>query len=207
MPRRRSTTSSGLWTACGSNARRARTSSSRCGARRQASAALSLVSPTRTAYRSTRAVGSIDGLKGKRTAAQRAASRSVRTIALHVGDFDDYGKWIFKAKAEDVALWVPSYTDDDRYWTCTIESERIALMADLEVVLDVRRLAVTEAQVAAGLVELDDNGKAEQLPADWEILSDVLDDLLDPARRNEVLAREDDERDRLRELIAARWSA
>lgn len=159
--------------------------------------------------------GGFDGLKGKRAAAARAASRSVPTIALQIGDFDVHGGWIFGAVAEDAAAWVPSYLPDapssrSGPWTYRSGAERVTLHdGDETVLLDVRRFAVTEAQIEAGLAELDDDGKAEadQLPADWQILAAELDVLLDARRREQVLEREVPERDRLREKLAERWSA
>lgn len=159
--------------------------------------------------------GGFDGIKGKRAAAERAASRDVPTVALHVGDYDKHGRWIFKSVAEDAVCWVPSYLPDDTSWPgpwlWTSDAERICLYAENgeRLMVDVQRLGVTEAQVEAGLVELDDAGKAEaeQLPADWQILADDLDRLLDPAYREQVLERESQEQERLRELLAARWSA
>jgi hypothetical protein len=156
--------------------------------------------------------GGFDGIKGKRDAAKRAASRDVPTVALHVGDYDKHGRWIFKAVAEDVACWVPSYVPEDTHWNGPWQyvsgPERVTLRSGETLVLDVRRLAVTDAQVDAGDVDLDDDGKAEaeQLPVEWQILTDALDALLDPTRREVVLQREPSERERLRELLAQRWS-
>lgn len=156
--------------------------------------------------------GGFDGLKGKRAAAERAAARSVPTLALHIGDYDLHGRWIFASTAEDVAAWVPSYVRDGSPWYGSdgwrydVEPERIVLRADATL-LEVRRFAVTEAQAEAGLVEPDEEDKAEAVPFEWDILRDELDVLLDPGRREQVLEREESEKARLREQLAERWSA
>ena len=120
---------------------------------------------------------------------------------------------MFKALAEDAVAWVPFYAELfgtwSGPWTFEHAPERHLLWDDDgTAVLDVIRLGVTEQQVADGLVELDDKGKAEaeQLPADWQILTDALNGLLDPARWERVIAREPAERDRLRTLLTERWS-
>jgi hypothetical protein len=109
---------------------------------------------------------------------------------------------------------VPSYIRDGSPWYGSdgwryyVEPERIVLRADATL-LEVRRFAVTEAQAEAGLVEPDeeDKAEAEAVPFEWDILRDELDVLLDPGRREQVLEREESEKARLREQLAERWSA
>jgi hypothetical protein len=63
------------------------------------------------------------------------------------------------------------------------------------VAFDVFHPAITEEQVAAGLVELGDLGKAEaeQSPVEWTILSDELDRRLDAALRAAMQSQDDEE--------------
>ena len=62
---------------------------------------------------------------------------------------------------------MPQYLPEDApwsnasTWSYSSAPECVVLRADDTVVLEVRRLGVAEAQVAAGTVELDDDGKAE----------------------------------------------
>jgi hypothetical protein len=160
--------------------------------------------------------GGYDGLKGKRTAAERVASRDVPTIALQIGDFDKAGKKIFAAVAEDVAAWVHSYSPTPHRWgwkwtkrNALGEPERLVLTRDGKAWLTVIRLAVTLAQVNGGLVELDQEGKAEAeaLPADWGILAAELDRRLLPAPRELVIRREPDARETIRKLASRRWGS
>jgi len=63
------------------------------------------------------------------------------------------------------------------------------------VAFDVFHPAITEEQVAGGLVELGDLGKAdaEQSPVEWTILSDELDRRLDAALRAAMQSQDDEE--------------
>jgi hypothetical protein len=155
------------------------------------------------------------GLKGKREAAARIAGRDVPTIALQIGDYDLHGGWIFSSVAEDVAYWVPSYARESEHWSgrwtvgWETDPERFKLSAAGEEMLSIVRFAVTEAHVDAGLIEIDEEGKAEAeaMPTDWSILADELDGLIDPGLREEREEEDDPERKRLRSMLAERWSA
>jgi hypothetical protein len=156
--------------------------------------------------------GGFDGLKGKRATAVRVASREVPTIALQIGDYDDHGWRIFTAVAEDVACWVPSYSGQSGLsgeWKYNwLTPEEMVLTRDGSIRLTVRRFGVTEAQVASGVVDLDDEGKAEAeaMPADWRILGDELNRLLLPAPRESVMKREPGSRKEIRRLLVRRWA-
>ena len=155
--------------------------------------------------------GGFKGLKGKRAAGERVAGRAVPTIALHVGDYDKHGSWIFRSEAEDVAGWADdaSLLDLDKFIT---RKEVVELpTAEGEPLLRVQRLAVTDAQVEVGLVELDHDGKAEAEaipPAELDVIvRGALDRLLDRARRRLVVAGEGDMRSEVRRLLAERWAS
>lgn len=162
--------------------------------------------------------GGFDGLKPKRHAAERAAQRDVPTVVLHIGDYDLHGGWIFQAVAEDVAAWLPHYAGslmspwNPSGWSVSTAEDGTVTIGETDdggPVLEIRRFAVTDDHVREGMVELDEEGKAEAdgMPASWDILAEELDELLDPACREDVIDREREEQDRLRELLAERWSA
>jgi hypothetical protein len=158
--------------------------------------------------------GGFKGLKGKRDAASRVAERDVPTVVLHIGDYDLHGRWIFQSEAEDVACWVPSFTDGTAsasvttWKVSTVRHERVLLRGDgePEPVLIVERFAVTKEHVDAGLIEIDEEGKAEAegMPIEWDILRDELEERLDPACREAVNEREEQERKLVPKLLAQR---
>lgn len=158
--------------------------------------------------------GGFDGLKPKRQAAERVAQRAMPTLALHIGDYDKHGRWIFGAKAEDVATWVPYYEGTPGPWKYTWDRrnsrghfERLTLDRNGTTRLIVERFAVTGAQVEDGTLQLDeeDKAEAEAMPAAWTILRDELEGRMDPARREAVIAREPELRRELRDVLSARW--
>src|SRR5512132_139543 len=124
--------------------------------------------------------GGFDGLKAKRSFAERAARREVPTVVLTVTDLDDHGLGIFTAAAEDSIAWVAHY-DPGRPggW------------------LRFQRIAVTEQQ-ARDHDLLDDDGKAEvdglPVPVMDQILLGAIDGLQDSAIREEAAATEERER-------------
>jgi hypothetical protein len=125
--------------------------------------------------------GGYGGLKGKRALADRADSRDVPTVVLHVGDYDVHGSRIFTALAEDAAAW------------CQRPGR-----------LQVRHLALTAAQAHENNL-LDEDGHAEvdglPVPVMDAILTDALGELLDPATRERVREHQREERERVIEAL------
>jgi hypothetical protein len=146
-----------------------------------------------------------DGLKGKREIAERAMQRDRPTVVLHVGDRDDHGENIYRAAAEDAIAWA-----DGTGEVLPVESgpDDLAEIADEYAGADrglvFVRLALTRAQ-GAQLGILDADGKAEAdaipVPVMDKLLTDAIEALQDPGRRNSLLDEEADERERLPELI------
>lgn len=122
-----------------------------------------------------------DGIKGKRAFAERAMARDVPTVVLNVGDRDDRGEDAYRAAAEDAIAWVEDDTD-----------------------LRFERIALTTGQ-ADGLGLLDADGKAEAegvpVPVMDRWLREAIERLQDPSRREQLLAEEQVERERLPEAI------
>jgi hypothetical protein len=130
--------------------------------------------------------GGYGGLKGRRQLAARAVRRDVPTVVLVVTDRDKHGDRIYSSAAEDATAWAEKHYGAPAAW------------------LRFERIAVTAAQARAHDV-LDDDGTAEAdaLPVQAmdAIVTGWLEDLLDPARRESVLAERDGERDRLADAI------
>jgi hypothetical protein len=88
--------------------------------------------------------GGMDGLKGKKDAAQRAAEREVPTLVGHLADYDRAGGDIRDAFAEDVIAFVDWHSD----------------YKGASGSVDIIRLGLTREQ-AIDHDLLDDDGKAE----------------------------------------------
>jgi hypothetical protein len=88
--------------------------------------------------------GGMDGLKGKKDAAQRAAERQVPTLVGHLADYDRAGGDIRDAFAEDVIAFVDWHFD----------------YKGASGSVDIIRLGLTREQAIAHDL-LDDDGKAE----------------------------------------------
>lgn len=120
--------------------------------------------------------GGFDSVSSKYEAAKRIVARGVPTIALHVGDLDQHGHYLFEAVEEDV-------------------TEMVETLGGL---VQVRRLAVTPEQVIQYDLPLSeyDTFQAEALPASvlHEIITEVLDELLDEGIRRRVATLSSQER-------------
>ncbi len=131
--------------------------------------------------------GGYGGLKGKRAAAARAAHRDVPTIVLQIGDLDPHGLRITRAAEEDSSAWVPYYGPGlSPGW------------------LTFRRIAVTVEQAELHrLLDADGKAEADSLPVPVldAIVTEALDELFDPACREQVQTDEDEQRRLLPEAI------
>jgi hypothetical protein len=125
-----------------------------------------------------------DGLKGKRAFAERAMEREVPTVVLDVGDRDNHGENIFNAAAEDAVAWAGDIGDQ----------------------LSFRRIALTQAQAEEHDL-LDAGGKAEvdalPVPVLDRLLIGAIEDLQISAGREELLERENSERERIPDAVRA----
>jgi hypothetical protein len=146
-----------------------------------------------------------DGLKGKRAFAERAINRDAPTVVLHVGDRDDHGDRIYISAAEDACAWagrgavIPVSVPGTPGF---LSKQRDVL--DGEAGLYFVRLALTATQ-ANDLGLLDADGKAEvdgvPVPVMDRWLTEAIEALQLPARRERLLAEEDEQRERLPEAI------
>lgn len=126
--------------------------------------------------------GGFDGLKGKRAVAQRATSRGVPTLVLHIGDRDPHGEMIYNAVAEDAGAWAEYY-----YGASSGQ-------------LTFERLALTEEQAEEhGLLDADGKAEADSLPVQVldQIILDRLGELIDSEALEAMREREQAERDAL----------
>jgi hypothetical protein len=149
-----------------------------------------------------------DGLKGKRAFAQRAMKRDVPTVVLHVGDYDEHGENIFRAAAEDAVAWAGGR---GRVFPVEASAEQVAawvhkelLPAEASGFLVFTRLALTAEQAEEHDL-LDADGKAEveglPVPVMDTLLTDAIEELQDPAGREELEAEQERERERLPDAI------
>ena len=122
-----------------------------------------------------------DGLKGKRAFAERALEREAPTVVLQVADRDDDGDKIFRAAAEDAIAWA----DDGE----TLRFERLAL--------------TTEQAEEHSLLDADGKAEVDGLPVPVldRIVTDAIEELQDPARRDSLKEAERRQRERLPDLI------
>jgi len=156
--------------------------------------------------------GGFAGLKPKMAAAERIAERETPTVALQVGDYDKHGRWAFSAQAEDIAAWAPKDAQPRGRWQYRSGAESLVLEDPTgRTRLTVVRLAVTERQVADGLVEVDEDGKAEadQVPVREldRIVTEALREWLpNESARSGAFAAEMTLRDDVRRLLAGRWT-
>jgi hypothetical protein len=151
-----------------------------------------------------------DGLKGKRAFADRAMDRDKPTVVLHIGDRDDHGDHIYVAAGEDAVAWA----DDSREvkpvgwltnWNQLAMFRRLA--TGTSPGLTFIRLGLTTAQATTlGILDADGKAEADAVPVatmdGW--ITDAIEALQDPARRDELLAEEEAERERLPGLIRQR---
>jgi hypothetical protein len=119
----------------------------------------------------------MDGLKGKRAAAERIAERAnrgQRTDVLLIGDHDRHGRLIRDVYEEDVRAWAVSYGVDPG-------------------MVEFTTVAVTEEQAVEHDL-LDDEGKAEAdglpVPVHDQLIRDAILSRQDPARREALDRRE-----------------
>jgi hypothetical protein len=129
--------------------------------------------------------GGFDGLKGKRSVADRAAGRDMPTLILHVGDRDPHGEMIYNAVKEDAEAWAL----DAGCWE--LRFERLALTAD-------------QAE-EHGLLDADGKAEADALPVAVldAIVTDRLDELFDPDGRDQMAEDESEQRAALPAAIRA----
>ena len=134
--------------------------------------------------------GGMDGLKGKRAAAERIAERARKgqaTAVLLVGDLDRHGRIIRDVYEQDVTAWLV-----DGYG---VGAEFVEFAT----------IAVTEEQAREHDL-LDDEGKAEAdgipVPVLDGIVRDGIESRQDPARRDALPEREREINETLRRLIA-----
>ncbi len=145
-----------------------------------------------------------DGLKGKRAFAERAMNRDVPTVVLAIGDRDKHGNDIYIAAAEDSVAWA----DGEGYVNSidtTLEQLPVERIHGLQCpALIFFRLALTTDQ-AKELDLLDADGKAEvdgvPVPVMDGWLTEAIEALQDPARRKSLRAKEEREREGLRDAI------
>jgi hypothetical protein len=134
--------------------------------------------------------GGFDSVDGKRRAALRvleAICAGRQFVALHVGDLDQHGHWLFGAIAEDVE----AIAHDEWHHSEAQEA--------LDDHLQIRRLAVTPEQVELYDLAADpDSGnmQAEAVPAAIirAVLTDALEDVLDLELLDETRAEGETER-------------
>jgi hypothetical protein len=147
-----------------------------------------------------------DGLKGKRAFAGRALAREVPTVVLHVGDYDEDGKRIFTAAAEDAVAWAYGIGHVGSLDGATPELLRRqrSRFAGAGPFLAFEHLALTVEQARAHDL-LDADGKAEvdglPVPVLDRLLIDAIKALQDPACREALAAEEGRERGRLPDAI------
>lgn len=144
------------------------------------------------------------GLKGKRAFAERAMDRDVPTLVLVIGDRDDKGDEIYVAAAEDSVAWASKlgvvYPTDMPLRQLPVERIHGLQCPALAFF----RLALTTRQAKA-LDLLDADGKAEvdgvPVPVMDRWLTEAIESLQDPARRESLRAEEERERERLPEAM------
>lgn len=114
-----------------------------------------------------------EGYKSKQAAGQRVAERAFETglptVAFHIGDGDRPGWDLYRAGAQEIAVWACHYfnsTHPDRPAWEPHDEDDVAptvTIVDAEGVewLRIERLTITPAQLAEGLVKVDEEGKAE----------------------------------------------
>ena len=154
--------------------------------------------------------GGQGGLKGQRQAAQRAAN-TVRAgmpmVVLQVGDYDKGGWNIFYSHAEAAAAWASDVVGG----TWERGDEVVTLVDDDgEAMFTAKRIAITQAQVDAGTVELDEFGKAEaeQLGAVLSgLVRDAIDELVDEEVMQQVIDDEEAMRSEVRDELVRRWAS
>jgi hypothetical protein len=152
--------------------------------------------------------GGFDGLKGKRAFADRAMARDVPTVVLHVGDRDDHGDNIYIAAAEDAVAWAgygyvrpldipttPESLADVTTQVVELEEEGSSGPALFFI-----RLALTPAQAQEhGLLDADGKAEVDAVPVSvmdaW--LTEAIEALQVPARRDSLRVEEERERERL----------
>jgi hypothetical protein len=138
--------------------------------------------------------GGFDSLDGKRRAALRvidAFEHDCPFVALHVGDLDQHGHWLFGAIAEDVEA---------------IARDILGVACIPASILDIRRLAVTSEQVDLYDLAADPetgNMQAESVPAAIIrlLLTDALEGELDHELLDETRARGEAERPAILERL------
>jgi hypothetical protein len=150
--------------------------------------------------------GGQGGLKGKRSMGERAMGRDTPTVVLGVADRDKSGDDIYTAAAEDSVAWA------GRGYVCGAQvaatPEMCRRLRDLltgkKSQITFMRLALTPVQ-ADGLDLLDADGKAEAdsvpVPIMDRWLTEAIEALTDPARREEQEQAQESERERLPEAI------
>jgi hypothetical protein len=140
------------------------------------------------------------GMKGNRKMGERAAERDVPTVVLHISDRDRSGDVIYVSVAEDIVAWADGGEVGDKHTAVTAEMLADALpdMLDRPGELFAYRLALTPDH-ADELDVLDADGKAEAdavpVPVMDKWLTDAIEALQDPARRDELKADENAERE------------
>jgi hypothetical protein len=139
--------------------------------------------------------GGFEGIKPKQVTAQRIVDRGVltglSTVVFHIGDGDTPGKNLYRAGAQDIAMWACALHNDTFVerppWDAHDDDSRTptVVIRDAEGIewLRIVRLAVTDEQIAAGDVEVDEEGKAEAEQIEplklTEIVTDFLEEWLD----------------------------
>jgi len=152
--------------------------------------------------------GGFDGLKGKRRAAERAASRlPLPTVILHIGDRDPHGEGIMTALAEDVTAWWAADPGTGREVRRLGAEDGLGREEAVEAVLaklDIRRLALTYEQAEElGLLDADGKAEADSIPVQTldQMVRDALDELFRDDMTAEYLAEEARQRAGLPALI------
>jgi hypothetical protein len=152
-----------------------------------------------------------DGMKAKRAMGERAAERNVPTVVLHVSDRDKHGDDIYVAAAEDAIAWAGSGVVADKH-----------LSADSKLLVAIRddllscpgelfsfRLGLTPAQAdSLGVLDADGKAEADAVPVPvmdgW--LTEAIEALQDPARRDALEAEQERDREGILANVLAQLS-
>ena len=138
--------------------------------------------------------GGFDGLAGKHDAALRAVDGGLKTLVLHLGDYDQSGVHLFRALAEDVIAFAKSAGSEVEFQRVAVTPEQIATYH-----LPTAPPKATDRRSFAGTATT----QAEALPPDIlaAIVREAIESHRDPEIHRQALVREVAEREAIRRRL------